>query len=188
MLSDETEWLVSAGSEAVRLPVCVYGTLRSGQAARDRLLDGEDIAAMAAARISDHRLMVASPDSARWGGCAMAVPAAGESVVAELVVLRPETHDEVLAALDTYEFAGYSPTDPRCPYARRRMNVLLPLDEWGIGSAVTVPAWVYLPNGPLRELSQAAQKVIGGDWCRWDPDDARQLVGAAPSGLAGALR
>ena len=86
MLSDETERLVSAGSEAVRLPVCVYGTLRSGQAARDRLLDGEDIAAMAAARISDHRLMVASPDSAPWGGCAMAVPAAGESVVAELVV------------------------------------------------------------------------------------------------------
>lgn len=166
MFSDEAAQLVS--SRGCRLPVCVYGTLRSGEPARARLVDQTDTVAVADARLPGHRLMATDPGSPRWPGYAMAVPAARESVAAELVALRPDRHDEVLAALDAYEFAGYSPTDPECPYVRRRLEVLLPLDEWGYGPTVAVPAWVYLPGAALWNLQGRARDVPGGDWARRD--------------------
>lgn len=188
MVSDEMMWSASARRGGARLPVCVYGTLRTGQAARARLLDGEDVVAVAAARIPDHRLAAVGAGSPRWAGYAMAVPAAGESVVAELVVLHPDRHDEALAALDDYEFEDHSPTDPSCPYHRRRTDVALPLDEWGVGPPVVVPAWVYLPGAPLREMRLDTWAVPGGDWSRWDPGEGQALVGAASRVPVGGSR
>lgn len=167
-----------------RAPVCVYGTLRSGETARARLLDEDDLVAVADVRIPDHRLVVAGPDGGRWAGCAMAVPATGETVSAELLVLRPDRHDEVLAALDAYEFEGRSPADPRCPYLRRWLDVLLPLDEWGCGPAVRTPAWVYLPAGPLRAAQGRARPVAGGNWSRRDESHPGATAARRPAGAA----
>lgn len=161
-------WQVPVRMAGPRVPVCVYGTLRAGQTARARLLDEDDLVAVAAARIPDHRLVVAGPEAGRWAGYAMAVPAAGESVTAELLVLHPDRHDQILTALDAYEYHGRCPADPRCPYLRRWVDVLLPLDEWGYGPPVRTPAWVYLPAGPLHPTRAGARPVPGGDWTRRD--------------------
>ncbi|HEX5495847.1 MAG TPA: gamma-glutamylcyclotransferase family protein [Mycobacteriales bacterium] len=176
MFGGEVARLVPALAGGLVAPVCVYGSLRGGQPARARLVDDSDVVAVAAARIPGHRLVVAGAGAGRWAGCAMAVPAPGGSVVGELLVLRPDRRDEVLEALDAYEFAGYCRADPRCPYRRRLLDVLLPLNEWGLGRAVAVPAWVYLPGAPLHALRGNAREVPGGDWSGWVSVDAPALV------------
>ncbi|MEV5876104.1 gamma-glutamylcyclotransferase family protein [Streptomyces sp. NPDC052101] len=130
------------------LPFFVYGTLRPGEANHDLFLRGR----------------TASEEPARLPGAALydgpgypyAVEREGADVRGELVTARPESYDDLLAALDRLE--EYVPGDPRNLYERVARQVVR-------ADGSTAPAWVYLaaPHVAARLLATGT-RIDGGDW------------------------
>jgi gamma-glutamylcyclotransferase (GGCT)/AIG2-like uncharacterized protein YtfP len=141
--------IVSVIAEDPRpLPFFVYGTLRPGEGNHDLFLRGRT-AAEEPGRLHD-AVLYDGP------GYPYAVERPGGEVRGELVTARPETYEDLLAALDRLE--EYAPGDPRNLYVRVARDVVR-----ADGSAV--PAWVYLaaPRVAAR-LRSAGTRIGSGDW------------------------
>lgn len=127
------------------LPFFVYGTLRPGERNHDVLLRGrtrtEEPARLTGA------VLYEGP------GFPYAVEETGGVVRGELVTARPETYEELLAALDRLE--GYVAGNPRSLYER----VAREADE------TAVRAWVYVAGPAVTARLRAGGRVIeGGAW------------------------
>ncbi|MFC7010592.1 gamma-glutamylcyclotransferase family protein [Streptomyces viridiviolaceus] len=135
--------------EAARLPFFVYGTLRPGGPNHDLFLRGrtrfEEPARLPGA------VLYAGP------GYPYAVEGAQGVVAGEIVTARPETYDELLAALDRLE--EYVPGDPRNLYDRVARTVVRDAD------GAHVRAWVYVaaPAVAVR-LRARGTPIEGGTW------------------------
>ncbi|MCT9082206.1 gamma-glutamylcyclotransferase family protein [Streptomyces fulvoviolaceus] len=132
------------------LPFFVYGTLRPGEVNHDLFLSGrtssEEPARLPGAVLYDgpgYPYLVEEPG--------------GGPVFGELVTARPETYEDLLAALDHLE--EYVPGDPRNLYERVAREVVRDAD----GRAVQ--AWVYVAAPAVAARLRARGKRIGsGDW------------------------
>ncbi|WEO97572.1 gamma-glutamylcyclotransferase family protein [Streptomyces sp. FXJ1.172] len=130
------------------LPFFVYGTLRLGEANHDLLLRGRT-ASEEPARLPD-AVLYDGP------GYPYAVERQGAEVRGELVTARPESYDDLLAALDRLE--EYVPGCPRNLYERVARSVVR-------ADGTTAAAWVYLaaPRVAAR-LRATGTRIEGGDW------------------------
>ncbi|MFI2199893.1 gamma-glutamylcyclotransferase family protein [Streptomyces sp. NPDC020192] len=130
------------------LPFFVYGTLRPGEPNHDLYLRGRTIAEEPA------RL----PNAALYDGPGYpyAVERPGGEIRGELVTARPESYDDLLAALDRLE--EYTPGDPRNLYERLARHVIR-------ADGSSVPAWVYLAAPRIAAgLHATGARIESGDW------------------------
>lgn len=151
-----------------QMPLAVYGTLRTGQPAWRRLLAGA-VAETFPAVIPDRRLLAVSETTGGgYAGYAMAVPAPGYTVAAELLVLHPdaERYAATMAAVRAYEFEGH-PAGPTCPYVEQQVDVQVLVGTDQPQPAITVPATVFVPGPVLLDLADSATPVLAGDWLHW---------------------
>ncbi|MET8133816.1 gamma-glutamylcyclotransferase family protein [Streptomyces sp. NPDC005251] len=130
-------------------PFFVYGTLRPGEHNHDLFLRGR----------------TRSEEPGRMRGLALyegpgypyAVEEPGGVVSGELVTARPETYEELLAALD--ELEEYTPGDPRNLYER------VARDAVRADGITVVRAWVYVAAPVIASRLRADGKPIeNGDW------------------------
>ncbi|AQS69732.1 gamma-glutamylcyclotransferase family protein [Streptomyces pactum] len=139
--------------ETARLPFFVYGTLRPGGPNHDLFLRGRT-RAEEPARLHG-AVLYAGP------GYPYAVEepagAVGAVVGGVLVTARPESYDELLAALDRLEV--YVPGDPRNLYVRMARTVVRAAD------GRPVRAWVYVAAPAVAaRLRAGGTPIEGGTW------------------------
>jgi gamma-glutamylcyclotransferase (GGCT)/AIG2-like uncharacterized protein YtfP len=134
-----------------RLPVFVYGTLRSGQGNYRHLLAG---------RTERERPAILHGYKLLGAGVPFAVPGEDRQVVGEVMDVQPELWPVVLGQLDRLE--GYTGRDADSLYVRAVRTVVL----CGGGE---VEAYVYLASESTCDgwLSNAPE-VPCGDWVRAD--------------------
>jgi gamma-glutamylcyclotransferase (GGCT)/AIG2-like uncharacterized protein YtfP len=140
-----------------RLPLFVYGTLRTGQGNWRHLLRGTTVSETPAV----------APDHALYAdGIAFAHQRAGAQVQGDLMVLPADRYDAVLARLDRLE--GYDAASDSGLYLRRTCTVQT-------AAGATCQAFIYL--GSPRVLADFTDRdlVPDGDWVTW----ARQRGGRA---------
>lgn len=136
------------GSERVRLPFFVYGTLRPGEHNHDLFLRGRTC--------SEEPGLLHGAVLYDGPGYPYAVAGDGGTVSGEIVTARPGVYEELLADLDHLE--EYVPGDPHGLYERVERDVTA-------AEGRTVRAWVYLAAPAVAARLRARGRLIeGGDW------------------------
>lgn len=130
-----------------QLPVFVYGTLRKGYGNYLRLLEGKTDTIMEANTTGEMYSV---------GGFPAVVPGA-DTIIGELVYIKPKLYDKVMADLDRLE--GYVPEDiNQSMYIRKVVDVVT-------ASGKVVEAYIYIWNSGVTSLP----KVHSGDWKQFHP-------------------
>jgi gamma-glutamylcyclotransferase (GGCT)/AIG2-like uncharacterized protein YtfP len=146
-----------------QLPVFVYGTLRAGQGNYARFLVGKTVRELPAI-LANHTLYVVAglPCVAETLGAVQS-----RDVIGEMMYLRPDLYEGVLADLDRLE--GYRLGDPSSHYVR----VQRPVGYRDAGDhPQPIDAWVYLAGAPIRALLTDAYQVQSGDWVAYQGADS----------------
>jgi len=139
-----------------RLPVFVYGSLRVGEGNYLRLARGNTVREVSAV-LPRHRMYrnwlyddyypcVTDGDE-------------GERVVGDLLYLRPESYEEVLASLDALEM--YDPATHSGPYLRVKRTAFAADDA---ERAHPIAAWVYHASPETLASRTEDDRIAGGDW------------------------
>ncbi len=133
-----------------RLPVFVYGTLRSGQRNHGLIAD----------RVAESYPAMAD-DLALFGDrIPFAVERAGQRIVGELMILADRHYEEALADLDRLEkYHPDRPEDSLYVRTKRSVSYLAANESWA-----DVPAWLYLSGPAARGRYDENVPILGGDW------------------------
>jgi gamma-glutamylcyclotransferase (GGCT)/AIG2-like uncharacterized protein YtfP len=145
---------VSQPAESTRaeeLPFFVYGTLRVGQGNYLRLVAGKTTRSVPAV-LPHHRMYAAIYPC-------ITEDAAGGQVVGDLLYIKPDLYDEVLAALDDLEQYHPDEEDPWYIRVKRTVEVTDP-----DGRIRHVETWVYLGGRATLAAYTEEQRVPSGDW------------------------
>lgn len=130
------------------LPFFTYGTLRRGWFNYEKHLEGRTVEERPA-RLVGCVLYDAGgfPFAVRKTDC-------DDSIIGELVTIKPAEYDEVLVQLDKLE--GYDPTDSGCLFKRVMVSV------WT--DAGSVQAWMYEAGDTVEQEFTSADRIPCGDW------------------------
>jgi len=134
--------------------VFVYGTLRPGQSNYRRLLADRTVREVPA---SAKGLALYS------NGFPYAVPQLGARVIGDLITIKPELYQEVLADLDRLE--GYRPGHPDHSHYIRTTRSVVVVNHTPNGGAWEAfhTAWVYIAGPMINPLN--LPRVADDDWC-----------------------
>jgi gamma-glutamylcyclotransferase (GGCT)/AIG2-like uncharacterized protein YtfP len=134
-----------------QLPVFVYGTLRAGELNHRRLVAGRTTREVSAT-LPDHKMYASDYP------CVTDDPEGGR-VTGDLLFIRPEIYEVVLAQLD--ELEQYDPAADD-PWYRRVKRTAEYADA--AGNTRRVEAWVYHGGRATLAAHTEEQRVPGGDW------------------------
>lgn len=130
------------------LPIFTYGTLRRGWFNYENHLAGRTVEEWPA-RLVGCVLYDAGgfPFAVRKTDC-------DDSVIGELMTIKPAEYDEVLRQLD--ELEGHDPADTGSLFKRVMVSV------WT--DAGSVQAWMYEAGDTVEQEFTSADRIPGGDW------------------------
>lgn len=157
MMCEERQGCMADSIPSVeRLPVFVYGSLRVGEGNYRRLAEGNTEREVAAV-LPGHRMY------RNWiyddiYPCVVD-GAADEAVLGDLLDLRADRYESVLATLDQLEM--YDPATHSGPYLRVR-RVAFAADD--AERAHPIEAWVYHASSETLASRTPGDHIPGGDW------------------------
>lgn len=151
--------MAKSAAPVEQLPVFVYGSLRVGEGNYRRLAEGNTEREVAAV-LPGHRMY----RNEIYDGVYPCVVdgAAGESVLGDLLYLRDDVYEPVLAELD--ELEKYDPATHSGPYLRVR-RVAFAADD--AKHAQPIEAWVYHASRETLASRTPGDHIPGGDWLRY---------------------
>ncbi|WP_211335320.1 gamma-glutamylcyclotransferase family protein [Lentzea flaviverrucosa] len=139
---------MSDAKQGTHLPVFTYGTLRRGWFNYEKHLEGRTVEEQPA-RLTGCVLYDAGgfPFAVRKTDC-------DESIIGELMTIRPADYEQVLLHLD--ELEGHDPTDPGSLFKRVTVSV------WT--NTGSTQAWMYEAGDTVEQEFTPSDRIPGGDW------------------------
>lgn len=144
---------MSDAGQDKHLPFFTYGTLRRSWFNYEKYLEGRTVREQPA-RLAGCVLYDAGgfPFAVRKTDC-------DDSVIGELMTIKPAEYDQVLVHLD--ELEGHDPADPGSLFKRVTVSV------WT--EAGCTQAWMYEAGDTVEQEFTSADRIPGGDWASHQP-------------------